>query len=442
MKTLDRRNCIQRSCERGQALILFVGIFSVVLVIAAIVVDFGLWFAERRSAQRGADLAAAAGALDLPADNGSDEALSAFTNACAWAEANGYETGVEVVVFSRGDDPDLTPCGAPVTSCSAVCDTVRVTVSNSAPRLFTALPFFEIDPFDVGAVAAAGLTSGGTGGVGGVGADQTVLLIQAHRRLGQGLFCLPDGRCAIDLLLAEAHELVSSLAGGAGAEVAYAPYTHCYQPDPGYPALDGRAACVPMTWVAGPTASSVALHAAIDETVVVNSGTENICLALLQAQNMLAPAAEGRRQSIILVSDGDNRFQYTSFFQSIGYPPAGCRPDLSTDQPLQGLCDPPAWRERELDELTLQKADELNDAGVEIYVVALWSDFEPCGLDSSDPNPNCDQVGNADHDNIANERLLRCIATSPDHYTSVNFVDLPETLEEIASEIVSRSLLQ
>src|SRR3972149_2854324 len=43
--------------ERGQAIILFVGIFTVIMVISAIVVDFGLWFSERRGAQKDADAA-------------------------------------------------------------------------------------------------------------------------------------------------------------------------------------------------------------------------------------------------------------------------------------------------------------------------------------------------------------------------------------------------
>ena len=34
--------------ERGQVLLLFVGTFTVILVIAAVVVEFGLWMAERR----------------------------------------------------------------------------------------------------------------------------------------------------------------------------------------------------------------------------------------------------------------------------------------------------------------------------------------------------------------------------------------------------------
>ena len=82
---------LQRS-ERGQAIILFVGLFSVVLVMAAIMVDFGVWFAERRSAQRVADLAAAAG-MDLPADDTLAEAT-----ALEWAARNDHVGSAEVTL--------------------------------------------------------------------------------------------------------------------------------------------------------------------------------------------------------------------------------------------------------------------------------------------------------------------------------------------------------
>ena len=425
--------------ERGQAIILFVGIFSVILVMAAIVVDFGLWFAERRSAQRGADLAAAAGALDLPADNGSDEALSAFTNACAWAEANGYETGVEVVVFSRGDDPDLTPCGAPVTSCSAVCDTVRVTVSNSAPRLFTALPFFEIDPFDVGAVAAAGLTSGGTGGVGGVGADQTVLLVDAQARMGNGCNRNPE-TCAMGRLRTEANNFVETIAGAAGAQVGYAPYTQCYSPP-----LAATYPCVSRTIVVEPTSAVGQLHAAINGTDPIRSGAANLCLPLLEAQRMFEQAPSNGRRTIILLSNGDNRYNHTTFWNdNLSYPPGKCRP-FPFDETFNnafGPCDPvPVPEERLLDQLTQQMANELKSDRIEIYVVGL----NVCGSDdglTQDSPAYCGGIGDNAQDSVSDQRLLKCIASSPDHYFSVQVGDPDWFFQDIASEIVSRSLLQ
>src|SRR3989304_1413520 len=75
--------------DRGQAIILFVGVFTVILVIGAIVVDFGLWVSERRGAQKDADAATMAGAYELLDD--SVTAADAEDAANAWAEKNGLD---------------------------------------------------------------------------------------------------------------------------------------------------------------------------------------------------------------------------------------------------------------------------------------------------------------------------------------------------------------
>jgi len=51
--------------ERSQLILMFVGIFSVVMAIGAITIDFGLWFSERQGVERAADLAALAGSQSL-----------------------------------------------------------------------------------------------------------------------------------------------------------------------------------------------------------------------------------------------------------------------------------------------------------------------------------------------------------------------------------------
>ena len=50
--------------QRGQVMVMFIGIFTVIAVVGVIVVDFGLWFSERRGAQTDADLPALAGARE------------------------------------------------------------------------------------------------------------------------------------------------------------------------------------------------------------------------------------------------------------------------------------------------------------------------------------------------------------------------------------------
>jgi TM2 domain-containing membrane protein YozV len=51
--------------QKGQAIILFVFFFTVIAVIGAITVDFGIWFSERRGAQTDSDLISLAGAYEL-----------------------------------------------------------------------------------------------------------------------------------------------------------------------------------------------------------------------------------------------------------------------------------------------------------------------------------------------------------------------------------------
>ena len=50
--------------QRGQVIVMFVGILTIITIAGVIVVDFGLWFSERRAAQTDADLPALAGARE------------------------------------------------------------------------------------------------------------------------------------------------------------------------------------------------------------------------------------------------------------------------------------------------------------------------------------------------------------------------------------------
>ncbi|MCH7579323.1 MAG: VWA domain-containing protein [Chloroflexi bacterium] len=439
--------------ERGQAIILFVGIFSVILVMAAIVVDFGLWFAERRSAQRGADLAAAAGAQDLPLS----PAL-AFESACAWAAANGYPNDqVHVEVFARDgsgseEGCDSLPEEPPTPVCESQCDTVRVTVSKGAPRLFTGL--FGLGDFEIGAVAAAGLTFGGSGGVGGTGADQTVLLVDAQSRMRNA--CNEDqsnlDTCAIANERVAAAALVDSLLGLAGnGQIGYAPYHNCYGPET---AIGTPVGCVvdqgteDVVAVVGLTSDSSALRAAIDATVAYTQKPANVCLPLDRANEMFLSAPSGGHKVIVLFSDGSNRYQHKTSHSL--HPPVACHTTAVDPLPPRPPCTGSRSAESELDYRTLQMATHLkDDLGVEIYVIGLnpcpWAAATDLPANNSWQPADCGLVvpGHTTEDNVADQRLLMCIATSLEHYQRVNNVaELPNVIEEIAAEIVSRSLLQ
>jgi uncharacterized membrane protein len=73
--------------ERGQVLMMTVLVLSVMFVIGVIVVDFGLWFSERRGAQKDADLSALAAAQPLMAlSNCPDLALQTQANDRGWLD--------------------------------------------------------------------------------------------------------------------------------------------------------------------------------------------------------------------------------------------------------------------------------------------------------------------------------------------------------------------
>ena len=75
--------------ERGQVLVMFVGIFTIIAVVGLVVVDFGLWFSERRGAQTDADMSALAGAQTYAADL--TDTAGAFDDAVEWAVKNGVD---------------------------------------------------------------------------------------------------------------------------------------------------------------------------------------------------------------------------------------------------------------------------------------------------------------------------------------------------------------
>ncbi len=53
--------------ERGQVLVLFIGVISMLFIACAMAINYGLWLSERRGIVRAADLGALAGSQDLPA---------------------------------------------------------------------------------------------------------------------------------------------------------------------------------------------------------------------------------------------------------------------------------------------------------------------------------------------------------------------------------------
>ena len=87
------------SGERGQVLVLFVLVSTVLLGAAAIVTDASWLYVSQQRMQRAADAAALAGAVYLPGDPS-----RAYATARAESAKNGYAHGVDTVVVDPSTD--------------------------------------------------------------------------------------------------------------------------------------------------------------------------------------------------------------------------------------------------------------------------------------------------------------------------------------------------
>lgn len=117
--------------DRGQATVLTLIFLTVLLGMAAFVLDVGSWYRADRDTQSTADAAALAGAQALP-----DDTAEASSLATSYANKNGG--GLESVSFS---------------SSLAANDTIKVRVSRQSPSFFSKI--FGFDGANVGSKAAA-----------------------------------------------------------------------------------------------------------------------------------------------------------------------------------------------------------------------------------------------------------------------------------------------
>ena len=117
--------------ERGQATVLTLIFLTVLLGMAALVLDVGSWYRADRDTQSTADAAALAGAQALPDDTGQASSLAS-------GYANKHGGGLSTVSFSNSYGPN---------------DTISVTVKKSADGIFTKL--FGLNSVNVGSKAKA-----------------------------------------------------------------------------------------------------------------------------------------------------------------------------------------------------------------------------------------------------------------------------------------------
>jgi hypothetical protein len=124
---------IKITSKRGQAMILTLVFMTVILGMAAAVVDVGAWYRAHRQMQNNADAAALAGATALPESTGQASSL-----AMTYANRNGGGVAGPDITFGNTEVPN---------------DTIQVTARKAVPGVFAKL--FGLDSVTVRAHAKA-----------------------------------------------------------------------------------------------------------------------------------------------------------------------------------------------------------------------------------------------------------------------------------------------
>jgi Flp pilus assembly protein TadG len=409
--------------ERGQTLPLFALLIVTFIALVGLAIDAGRLYIARAELSRALDSAALAGVIELP-----DEDL-AEQRALAYMEDNQPDADVEF--------PTQQP------------NQFKVRGTRNVKFFF--MPILGIREMDISVQAAAG--------VGTIPSD-TVLLVDATGSMGASPCNSSHNNsgCPIWEAKQAAKGFVDLfLPDSTGkTKVGYAAYRGCHNPPRNY------AACVTNSMRVDLTGSATSLHTTINNTAALGGTGTNTCLALYKAQEMFngpnAQTAPNTLKSIVLLADGDNTYNVNAYNSSQGSPPLACRPasNFTTSQTYTGTgCSASGQgsasssnpgsssenQERSLDTKTYQLAQTLKQQGIEIYIVA----FGVCGnANNTTPSASyCNNIGNSDPDTVADQRLLKCMASSTpgtnDHYFRVPTAsDLPAVFQDIANAIAFR----
>ncbi len=143
--------------QRGQTLIFFAGIFTVIAIVGAIVIDFGVWFSERRGAQTDSDLIALAGVYELLTTGSAYADVDIATQQSA--VANGIDPvedlqnlAVRSLEFPDGYETDPDYCHT-ATDTGGRLNAVVLDVDHDSQAFFAGI--FGIGTPDIGAHACA-----------------------------------------------------------------------------------------------------------------------------------------------------------------------------------------------------------------------------------------------------------------------------------------------
>jgi hypothetical protein len=406
----DAMRRLHRGRERGQALPIVALLLVVLLALVGMAVDAGRVYVARAELVRALDSAALAAVVELPDMDDAEH---------------------KATVYMSQNQPD-----AAITFPAQVANQFRVKGSRTVNFHF--MKILGIGSTQVNGVAAAGI---------GIVPSDTVMLVDATGSMGAPPACNAsqnNSGCPIKEAKDAARDFADLFmgAGSSITKVGYTPFRGCHNPPRTHSGCTTNAQRVDLT------TNQSAVNTAINNTNSIGGTGTNVCLSLYKAREMFqgpnAQTGSNVVKSLVIMSDGDNTYNVVSFSAAQNAPPMECRPSSnanSSDGDVSSNCTSAQSRERSVDIKTKQLADTLRAEGVEIYVVA----FGVCGsLNNSTPSTSyCNGVGNSDHDNTADQRVLKCIASSTpgtnDHYYAVpTAADLPEVFKKVALAISFR----
>jgi hypothetical protein len=414
--------------ERAQALPVVALLLFVVIGLLGLALDVGRLFVARTELSRAVDAAALAGVGELPDVATAQAVATSYVN----------EHVPEAVASFPGTDEEYQ---------------LRVEGTRSVDMIF--MRVFGFGSIDVTAEATAGF---------GVPLDVVFVMDDTGTMKSGCNSSQTNDDCPIKQAKDAANAFVDDLLGSSPTGVVrlgMLPFRGCYGTARYNPVSgeDPDRGCTLFSEFQGLTTNATALHDAINHVEAKGGfpGT-NICAGLDEGLNMVTGAGSrpNARKVIVILADGDNRYSDGAQSSLRGnptpnvYPPPSnggsgdCRPS-GPDQNSTNYGSDYDTRIGNLDTLTYQKAQEIKDAGIEIYVAGYKLAGNE-GASQSTCNPG--QIGTGgDRANStsdpADRNLNKCIATSTggtnDHYLEApTSEDIPDVFDAIAESIAFR----
>jgi hypothetical protein len=412
------------SDERAQVLPIFALLAFAIVALLGLAADVGRIYVARAELGRSVDAAALAGAKQLPDIDLADAQARAFISE--------NEPGAIVSVEVYPDVPSQQ---------------VEVRATKTVNTVF--MRALGIDTVNVRNQATAGF---------GLVPVDAVMAIDATGSMGTSPCngSQSNSGCPIHEAKQAAIAFTNTLLPGQNTVVGNTAFRGCFNPP------RNQSVCVPASTSGALTSDAPTLTAKINAMSALGGSGTNVCGGLDKAAEVLygpgSHAATNTIRVIVILTDGDNTYNATSYQASPASPVVACRPTTSpsTSDPYVGSnCSASGQgspsssnpgsisttKERQLDVATVARANELKAQGVQIYVVG----FGICGSNDNQTASAsyCSAIGGNSPDTFMDQRVAKCIASSTpgtnDHFFRANTAtDLPAIFQQIAQQIAFR----